>query len=302
MSELPLHELYTIEGEEGPAKERVKKAMDWLLSPAAEGIGEKLLRDAYVQADKPVVIHVTHSLQSHYENSNGEHTVFINPSMVVQFIDKKGTTQQLSLEQLLGHELTHAGQDIAADPAKMREVTAKFLTAKQDAYKNYWDHLSAPELKEFSTHRTHLKNTPYYAVARHHMNPVIEVGVDANLRTEQRLFSHPDYQEYMQKYEKPALATERQIGTLQGKVGRVNYKDGSISIEQRYEIEKEILEYQYGVKNKLGIPPLAHPATKNPDFWQKAVKNPEKLKLSKWEPNAHEHPLIAQHTNGDIPS
>lgn len=289
MSELPVQKLYIIEGSGGPAKERVKQAMDWLLSLAAEGIGEELLRKAYARHGKPITIFVTRGPNIFYTNVENQHILGVNPNFVgkLKFFTKDKQVFHPSLEVMMAHELTHATQDLKPeDFALIGRIDAEV----QD------DLSKMPEAKALNDYAQYAQNTPYRVLTQLYSKKLAEGELNILLARQDKGKSHPDMRKWAQKFEIETVENENKVAKLRGEPQRATYTDTLLSFDPEEIAKKVALEL--GIEGKLGIPPLAHPATINPDFWQRAVKNPEKLTLGKWEPNAHEHPLIATHQEG----
>lgn len=111
--------------------------------------------------------------------------------------------------------------------------------------------------------------------------------------------SRPEFAEYVKLIEPEAVAVAQEIQKRLGLNSRNHYTDWDAETRE-FMAEKKVKESKEHIKigEKLGIPPLAHKAPKDLDLWQKAIKNPHELKLSKWEPTQHEHPLIASEKDG----
>lgn len=293
---IPVHDLYTIIAETPAGHARVQQAMDWLLSPAAEGIGEKLLRDAYARTGKPVKLAAHSNNIAHYMNADGEHTVYLplEHTFNMVFKDKNGVPFQLGYEQLIGHELVHAGQDFA-DPEFYNQVNNTMVALHDKLTKQAVQSQSKEAMRTGRQHYIKAVNTPYYFMAMHHIKPLIPLNCSIAEKTEELLNNHPQHLENIEKYEKPALAVERRIGELLGLPNRHVYTDASISHEGRQALEERTLKEHCGVKAKLGIPPLAHTTPNDETFWQNAIRNPASIKLEK-----PAHPLIGVHMSGDV--
>ncbi len=117
--------LFRIVGEEGPALRRVEEAMEWLLSPKAEGLGQQLLHEAHALHGKPLTIAVSKAASNGYLNALGEHTIHINPHHVEQIAlsAADGAAHLMSVERCLGHEMTHALEEHAKSKIGAQALT-----------------------------------------------------------------------------------------------------------------------------------------------------------------------------------
>ena len=232
--------LYDIVGEAGPAFARVEKAMHWLISPEAKGIGQKLLEDAYQLHGRPVTIRVSDIPINGYLER--EHTVFTNPSIIDQV--SFGNSQRSSIERCLGHELVHATQvEQAEEKEKLQQATKELGIAYKARFTpEEWEQqtkhlglaLEAPDEESAMTH-----------IARH----VYEHVIPANNALRAQRNAHPDSIAYIKKYEKPAVEIENRIAAIRGEPQRAAYTDDP---EIDPEFERQMLIDQMAFRCGIG--------------------------------------------------
>lgn len=287
--------LYDIEGTPGPALDRVRAAMTWLTSEAAHHIGNDLLKEAYDRTNRHLKIIVTDHPILLYANGNGEHTIYVNPHYAnsVRFTDEQGAVHPISLEQMLGHELKHASQDLA-DPAVMIKVSGELNKVGREAYNFARNHNGNKKETTALYHET--KNTPYYFTATQNIEKLLDISDKMKPIADNYLQLHPYFIQYMEGYELPALAVEKQIATLRNEPFRENYNHTYREGDASRDTDREDYHNQFNVIQKFGIPPLATEAQNN--TWMQVIKSDKPATFSKWTPNAEEHPLIAQHLPG----
>ncbi len=285
---LPIEELYRIEGEAGPLLDRAKAALDWLLSPQAEGIGESLLRDAYELHGQPVSIRATTLNPQGCQYVHQEHRVDINPDFLqhVVFKAKDGTHFSPSVESVLGHELTHATQRGWAEAEKMWE----------NAFAAYTEKLFSifDRREDVLTHIHAGLNTPYQLTAREQIRKATDSMLTFTREELPTYIEHPDYQRYLKEYEAPAVAMESRISALQNMPSRADYLSSGLSnegVEKQIEGMRQMVDHQVGIDEKAGIAPFSHEHAQK--LWQQYVKDSSEFKLTK-----PDHPLLAVYKDG----
>ncbi|MEK6747056.1 MAG: hypothetical protein AABY33_08510 [Pseudomonadota bacterium] len=215
-----IENLFKIVGEEEPEFQRVKEAMEWLISPKAAGIGQKLLRDAYALRGKPLTIEVSKEAQTAYLDLNGEHTIRINPHNAEKttILDNNGKSVQMSVERALAHEMKHSGQD------GLQEATNN-KTILEDKISNFYKPNFTPEQKSaISEDMARAMESPDYETARQHLAKYVDqFAVPKQKAVSRELFAHPEYIEYVKKFEMPAVEVENQIAVLRGEPARITY-------------------------------------------------------------------------------
>lgn len=213
--------LYKVVGEEGPILKRVEEALAWLLSPKAEGIGEKLLRDAHALHGKPVTIVATTTEQTAYYNMLGEHAVKINPKHIAGVTLKAadGTSHVMSVERTLAHELVHAGQKEATV-----EVENALEAIKVRAQTKAMERFSEQEIAQSQSHLTKALDAPDYHTARKHVEEYVDkVALPMNTETMAHLHADPEFVQYTQTLEVPAMAVENRVAQIRGEPVRGDY-------------------------------------------------------------------------------
>jgi hypothetical protein len=297
--EIPLHDLYRLEGEAGPAMERVKEAMHWLLSPKAEGIGEKLLRDAHELHDKPVRILINSSPEMGYTNIGGQHTIITNPNFLkeIKLPKPNGELCAMSEERMIAHELVHAGQQGVTS-----EVEAKLGDLMVNAAMKANSHLTPDEVFKQGIPILKAMGETYYEPARQHIiNYVDTVALPINETVLAHLHSDPEFISYVKEIEEPAMKVENQIATLRGEPLITQYNVGhqiSPEIQREMSINQLAESIDVHIKPKLNTP--YNQINVKPSSWQDYIKDPARLTIQKTE-----HPLIATHKDGgrsDYPS
>jgi hypothetical protein len=212
--------LFKIVGEEGPALRRVEEAMEWLLSPKAEGIGEQLLHDAHALHGKPITIAVSKEAGSGYLNAIGEHTIRLNPHHVekISILAADGSSHAMSVERCLGHELKHAGQ-----PRMEEGVVEKMLLETHIGAARQSTLTPEQQANEFA-HLFKALDAPDYHTAMAHLEHHVDKAViPMQLAVDKELFAHPDYIKHVEEFEMPAIRVENQIATLRGEPTRTDY-------------------------------------------------------------------------------
>jgi len=261
---------YPIIGEEGPLLERTKATMAWLLSPEANGIGEKLLRDAYALHKEPLCIYVTQDRNTAYLNKDKKfsHMLAWNPiyNDSLRHISDDGTLFTPSQESILAHELVHAGQPITRKEfirlEKVPEAVGRRLNNSKEGH--------ALD-KAFTRHMEDAKNAAYQSQANESIRQAVEVLVTSNKMLDKAEHEHPDYIDWVNKYETQAVAAEREVARLRGEPQRANYTEekdySSFSIKNFCELQEKVK-----VKDKIPDPPLV--SSKHPlGFWENLMKD-----------------------------
>lgn len=210
--------LFKIVGEEGPALRRVEEAMEWLLSPKAEGIGQKLLHDAHALHGKPLTVAISKEASNGYLNAI--HTIRINPHQVEQvaITTADGTSHLMSVERCLGHEMKHAGQ------TRLQEGAAELMQLDARITESLQSHLSPAQ--KAAQHEPMIKAMEAldYETARQHLGTYVDdFVVPMRTKVERELFAHPDYIKHIQEFEMPAVEVENRIATLRGEPTRTDY-------------------------------------------------------------------------------
>ncbi len=204
--------LYRIVGEEGASLERLKEAVAWLLSPKAEGIGQKLLEDAYALHGKPVTINVSQIADDAYDHVT--HAIDINPDNLQKM--SFGASQHVSVEGTLAHELTHSGQTrIKEGLAKVEKLKGEIL----DSHLQQFPDALKPqdELMKKVTEATDAKSASAYS------QQYLEEVARFNEELERKLHAHPKYIEFIREFEDPAVAVQNNVARLRGEPLRTNY-------------------------------------------------------------------------------
>jgi hypothetical protein len=225
---IPLHELYVLKGEAGPALERVKNALAWLVSPKAEGIGEKLIRDAHALHGKPVNIEVSSLGSNGYHYLLGDHKLIINPEHVdlMKIRDLNGTLQPVSLERLLAHELTHAGQPLA------KETFNQQWQLQQRIFNELVGRLPEAERAAIYEPIERALETDTAQAMRPHIEEHFNRAGKLEYKAKEMLANDPSYQSYIEEFEVPAMKNENLVARMRGEPHRTDYLNG-------YEITPE---------------------------------------------------------------
>ncbi len=213
--------LYKVVGEDTSALKKVEEAIAWLLSPKAEGIGEKLLRDAHDLHGKPITIVATATKETGYTNLLEEHTVQINPKHIagVTLKAEDGTEHIFSIERVIAHELTHAGQREAT-----KEIENKLTEITTRAETNAMSHFSETEIAEQQSHLNKaLESEDYHTARKHVVDYVDKTLLPIQTKAMQYLHNDPEFIKYMERLEVPAVVMENKIATLRGEPLRYNY-------------------------------------------------------------------------------
>ncbi len=213
--------LFKLVGEEGPALRLVEEAVEWLLSPKAEGIGEQLIHDAHALHGKPVTIVATATEQTAYYNLLGEHTVKINPNHIsgVTLKAADGTSHVMSVERTLAHELKHAGQ---------AEVTAEVENALEAmqlcAHQKTLSRFSEEEIAHQNSHLMHAMDAPDFETAQQHVADYVDkVALPQQAETMRNFHHDPEVIDYVTRIEAPAVDIENRVAALRGEPLRTNY-------------------------------------------------------------------------------
>lgn len=213
--------LYNLAGDEELALKRVEESLAWLLSPKADGIGEKLLRDAFALHGKPVTIVATATEQTGYYNMLGEHAVKINPKHIAGITLKSadGASHVMSVERTLAHELVHAGQKEATV-----EVENSLEAIKVRAQAKAMSRFSEQEIAESQSHLMKALDAPDYHTARKHVEEYVDkVALPMNTETMANLHADPEFVRYTQTLEVPAMAVENRVAIIRGEPERIDY-------------------------------------------------------------------------------
>lgn len=213
-----LRELFKVEGWEGVNLERTKAAMEWFLSPAGREIGEKLLTDAYKRTGKPLTIVSSEIADPEYNPD--VHILFINPSKIdmVVTIKSDGTFGKMSPEQVIAHELAHAGQN------DDKEIHRKHIELNNKLLRDYNNALT-PEKKAQLQSLTELaRAAPTYEQAMKYVTRYVdEYTIPMQQSLNAALNKHPDHIEYVRKVELPAMEIENKVAAMTDGTVRDSY-------------------------------------------------------------------------------
>ena len=212
--------LYKIEGKAGPALQRVEEAMEWLLSPKAEGIGEKLLRDAHELHGKPVTIEVAEGLTA-YNPPHLGHRINIDPNYITgtTVMDAMGKAYPVSWERTLGHELKHAGQKEWTE-----ELQSKVSALQTDAALKVSEQLPQELQEEMFPLIQRIIDAKDYDTAMKHIDSYVDrIALPMQNASPSILTDHPEFMSYINNIEKPAIDVENQIARLLGEPVREDY-------------------------------------------------------------------------------
>lgn len=247
--------LFKIVGEEGQALRRVEEAMQWLLSPKAEGIGQKLLHEAHELHGKPLTIAVSTEASNGYLNAIGEHTIRINPHHLekVSITASDGTSHIMSVERCLGHEMKHAGQ------ARVQEGAAEKMLLEAQIGTSLQSHLTAEQRAAQFEHMVNALEAPDYHAARKHLETYVDqVALPMQEAVNHELFVHPEYIKHVQEFEMPAIEIENRIATLRGEPIRADYTSmHQIAPEKKREMMVDELSsvMELNKKPRLAVKP-----------------------------------------------
>lgn len=227
--------LYEITSETENKEElsKVQSAIDWLLSDKSEGIGKKLLEDAYALHQKPIKIIVTNNKENSYHDENGIHTIFINPNYAENVAGKEN--KKPTIKQLLAHEIVHATQK------GIEEEATKQLQAKLSSEREYLANVGADgQAKRAAlfalaatseTRETALQNIRRY---------VGEFGLKDSLEIQKIFDKNPQNLEHIKNYENPSVQIENKIAQLSGGVVRESYSH-SIGVTNQETLKETLV-------------------------------------------------------------
>ncbi|MEZ5691275.1 MAG: hypothetical protein R3D71_06395 [Rickettsiales bacterium] len=219
-------ELYKIKGGSEQECARVRESMEFLLSPAAKGIGKNLLRDAYRVHKKPVSIEINNYKDNVYNNLMGEHTVSVTPESL------KGN----NLTIRLARELKHAGQ---ADFKEKSWNIAALIEQYHDSYS-----------KKHSDKRQGTDSNNIGEYVRNFLQPEA-------CHIKYRLNRNPVYIDYVNTIEKPAILVEKVVSAILGKIKKradnTGISVGEKTIQSRVE---QSIGYANMVRANKNKPPI----------------------------------------------
>ena len=243
--------LFKIVGEKGPELTRVKEAMDWLLSPKAKGIGQKLLQDAHKLHEKPLTIKVS-KLSSGYEDLLGQHTVLINPRQVESFVvtGANGKSGVMSVERALAHEMKHATQKGAAEQTANKSLLEAKIKGDAES------HLTMRQREALHDDMFKAQDASYFETARAHLAKYIDkVAIPMQEKVDHLLSAHPEYKKFMKKIEMPAVKVENRVATLRGEPIRADYESShKIAPEKLRDLAVEELSSILELERKPHLP------------------------------------------------
>ncbi len=210
--------LFRIVGEAGsPALRRVEQAVEWLLSPAAEGLGEKLLRLAHELHGEPLLIEASEHGQNAYFL---DHKIRINPRHVdmAHIRNADGVLQPTSLEGAIAHELTHAGQkDFIEAALKRAAVEAEFQG-------KYMSRFSPEEITAHNELLAQAMAAPDQQAGRALIEQYVnKVSVPMGKALNAQVAQHPEFIDYVERMEIPAIENENKVLKIKGLPTRSDY-------------------------------------------------------------------------------
>lgn len=227
--------LFKIVGEEGSALRRVEEAMEWLLSPKAEGIGEDLLRRMHVVHNKPVTISVSATGLTGYDGLG--HVLHINPPHIAGMSLKSadGISHGISIERELGHELQHATESPEIYlPACRRMALLRDLAADKAKQS-----IPMQQRVKHSMILARVKSARDYETAeRHIMQYVDEAALPLVPKVMDALRESEEFAKLLEKIEAPAVAIENRIAALRGEPMRPT--DYLIGYDIKPEVDRRL--------------------------------------------------------------
>ncbi|MEZ5691274.1 MAG: hypothetical protein R3D71_06390 [Rickettsiales bacterium] len=224
--------LYTIEGGTPQEQRRVQQAMDWLVSPDAWGIGKNLLNNAYKLHKKPVTIEISDKMPVGYLDLNDENKIIVN---FEQLEHTKGKNYQNkdykpTLEGIIAHELTHAGQ------TRMQEGAIENLQVQSSIQSKVF---GDKEMLQQTQAINDITSAPTYQSAMRKLEAYVdELVIPKNNAVKEALSKDKKYKSYVNEFEIPAMHVERLISSRQ-KSG-IRNEDYINSAEMSPEIERKI--------------------------------------------------------------
>jgi hypothetical protein len=225
----PTAELFQIVGEEGPVLQRVRAAMEWLLSPKAKGIGEKLLRDAHAQRPSATLL-ISAPTEAYTQYNRMRHAIFFNATSLDRHLRRapNGTLQPMSVECTLAHELVHAGQSIA------------HVVGRHTGYNHAYVEINSTDRilemrKKSHEYREAAKKALYRTTALSNLEKGARIAVKADDLVIEAMKKHPDVVDYVINVEMPAVAVENEVANLRGEPTRNDYLSSILTRKERTE-------------------------------------------------------------------
>ncbi len=254
--------LFKIIGEERAAVQRVEEAMEWLLSPKAEGIGQELLHNAHATHGIPLTIVATTTEQTGHYPLLG-HVLKINPRHIahISIEAADGTSHAISVERALAHELEHT-----ARPAKeAADADMALLGIRLKAEAAAMPKMSEAELMEAIKPLMKASEATDYHTARAHIANYVDGAVMPLQGTvERHLYNDPDFKHYVDRFEVPAIEVENRVAALRGEPLR---KDYTTSYKPSPEIVREMTIDQLGAIIEIDKKPRLDVARADGKLW-----------------------------------
>ena len=262
--ETPEEDLYCITGEEGLDLASVKAALDCLLSPRTNNIGEKLLRRAYALHGRPLEICVTGLVSTGNYNDGVHHAVVINPDELktYRFIAEDGTAFSPSLEVVLAHEMDHASREI---PQNIKDKYSVSEKRAKEARK--------PPAK-LKAHIQVAKSSMFQSITNLAIHGIMGYTNEETDQLHTFFKSDVDRCAWVEAYEVPAVATENQVATMLGQKKRLNYYDTFMDYSASQSALIQGLQSFYNVSDKARFNEMKRHITPK-GYWQNRVSDSE---------------------------
>lgn len=232
---MDIRSLFKIVGEEGHLLTQVKSAMEWLLSPTAEGIGEKLLRDAHALHGKPLTVIVSETLENAYHTAKHAHIIVINPKIIEKLGIRtaEGTLHAASMERVLAHELVHAGQTFDKDILMQAFISQIELAVKTEA-----KGMSAQEEAIWNMANSAYKRGDKAAAKMHFRkwaNAIPQAEIEEATRKFNAALSKDEhFSKMVEAYETQAVEVENRVAHIKGEAQRHGYINGMEVIKPEF--------------------------------------------------------------------
>lgn len=239
------NDLYRIVGEP-EARETVAKAVEWLRSPAMDGLGEQLLQRARRLHKRQLAID-TNGGTNCYENER--HRVELS-------IDLSMDPSLYCIEAIIAHELVHAGDpQVRIEglwPPKWKQPLNEMTERAFNAV------VSQEDQEQLELLKNKMKEAPDYrtgcAALKAYVNRHMEIMKLVGDKRDAALESDPKYVAFVAETERPAMEAENRVLKRLGLPARKLYSENRLSDEyKRNRIITRCME-EYGIDSKPGGP------------------------------------------------
>lgn len=223
-------QLYTItnESDSEADAQAAEKALSWLLSKDADGIGNDLLLKSYQLHKQPLKIIISSDKENAYiDDEYSKHTLYINPSYI-RGMSAEDSGKRATIEQVLAHEMLHSTQAI------IKLDKERVAQARAESRAKFQGTLSPEESAKRNSLIVLAVTAQTYEESLNHITRYVdEFGINDSKKVTELFNAHPYQKQHVEKFENPAMEVENEIARLSGGAIRTTEYAHSLKIEEK---------------------------------------------------------------------